>query len=90
MAEVVIKIPKDLEQEFGGVKSIFWQLAVGRVINEELERLRRLKQIVSKSKLAEKDVEELSNEVTGNVGDGGGDELPVAGEARVDDDRTES
>lgn len=50
MAEVVIKIPKDLEQEFGGVKSIFWQLAVGRVINEELERLRRLKQIVSKSK----------------------------------------
>ena len=63
MAEVVIKIPKDLEQEFGGVKSIFWQLAVGRVINEELERLRKLKQIVSKSELTEKDVEELSNEV---------------------------
>ena len=63
MTEVVVKIPADLEQEFGGVKSIFWQLAVGRVINEELERLRRLKQIVSKSKLTEKDVEELSNEV---------------------------
>ena len=63
MGEVVIKIPKDLEQEFGGVKPIFWQLVVGRVINEELERLRKLKQIVSKSELTEKDVEELSNEV---------------------------
>jgi len=63
MAEVVIKIPVDLEQEFEGVEPIFWQLAVDKAINEELARLRRLKEIVSKSRLTEKDVEELSNEV---------------------------
>jgi hypothetical protein len=65
MPEVVIKIPKDLEAEFGNVKPIFWQLIVDRSINAELERLRALKKIVSKSRLTEKDVAELSDKVNG-------------------------
>ena len=61
MPEVVIKIPKDLEEEFGSVKPIFWQIIVDRSINAELERLRDLKKIVSRSKLTEEDVTELSD-----------------------------
>ncbi|ODS38077.1 MAG: hypothetical protein A7316_08510 [Candidatus Altiarchaeales archaeon WOR_SM1_86-2] len=63
MAEVVVKIPEDLVEEFKDIKPVFWQLVVDRAINEELARLRKLKQIVSKSKLTKKDVEELSDEV---------------------------
>lgn len=63
MAEVIVKIPKDLEEDFRGVKPIFWQLAVDKTINEELRRLVKLKRIVSKSKLTDKDVEELTEEV---------------------------
>jgi hypothetical protein len=33
MVKVVVRIPKDLEEEFGGVKPIFWQLIVDRSIN---------------------------------------------------------
>jgi hypothetical protein len=61
MADVFIRIPKDLEREFGDVKPIFWQLIVDRTVNEELVRLKALKQIVSRSRLTEKDVEELSD-----------------------------
>ena len=63
MAEVVVKIPEDLTEEFKDVKPVFWQLIVDRTINEELTRLKRLKQIVSRSKLTKKDVGELSDEV---------------------------
>lgn len=63
MAEVVVRIPKDLEEEFKGVRPIFWQLAVDKAINEELKRLVKLKRGLSKSKLTEKAVEELSDEI---------------------------
>ncbi len=63
MQEVIVKIPRDLEEGFKEVKPIFWQLVVDRAINEELKRLVELKRIVSKSKLTEKDVEELTDEV---------------------------
>jgi len=55
MAEVVVKIPDDLTEEFKDVKPVFWQLIVDRTINEELARLRMLKQVVSRSKLTKKD-----------------------------------
>lgn len=61
MSEVCVRIPKDLEREFGGVKPVFWQIIVDRAVNEELERLRQLKKIVSRSKLTAKDIEELSD-----------------------------
>lgn len=64
MPEVVVKIPKDLEEEFGGAKPIFWQLVVDKAINRELAKLNALKKKVSKSKLAEEDVKELSDEVS--------------------------
>lgn len=64
MPEVVIKIPDDLQEEFKGVKPIFWQLVVDRAINRELAMLNALKRKVSKSNLTEEDARKLSDEVS--------------------------
>ena len=61
--QVVVNVPKDLEREFSDVKPVFWQIVVGRSLNRELERLREIKSIVSRSKLTEKDVMELTDKV---------------------------
>lgn len=62
MTEVVVKIPEELK-EFESIYPINWQLAVEKRLKEEFDELVRLKRIVSKSKLTEEDVEELSEEV---------------------------
>lgn len=62
MAEVVVNVPEELK-EFESISPINWQLAVEKRMKEEFEELARLKRIVSKSKLTEKDVEDLSEEV---------------------------
>jgi len=62
MPEVIVKVPEELK-EFGSISPINWQLVVEKRLKEEFEELARLKKIVSKSKLTEKDVEELSEEV---------------------------
>ena len=62
MAEVVVKVPEELK-EFESVSPINWQLIVEKRLKEEFDELVKLKRIVSKSKLTEKDVEELSEEV---------------------------
>jgi len=63
MVDVVVKIPKDLESEFEGVDPVFWQLAVNRTLNKELDRLKKLKAIVSRSKLSDEDVDDLSSKI---------------------------
>ena len=63
MAEVVVKIPEELKHDFEKISEIDVSLAVTRIVKTEIERLKRLKDIVSKSKLTEKDVQELSDNV---------------------------
>jgi hypothetical protein len=63
MAEIVVKIPEELKREMGEFPEVEWQTVAKKLLEEELERMRELKTIVSKSKLTEKDVEELSAEV---------------------------
>ncbi|MFH1510450.1 MAG: hypothetical protein ABIF10_02065 [Candidatus Woesearchaeota archaeon] len=62
MTEVSVKIPEELK-EFGSASPIDWQLAVEKKLKEEFDELIKLKAIVSKSKLTEQDVEDLSEEV---------------------------
>lgn len=63
MAELKIKIPKELEEEMEQFPGVQWQIAVRKLLKEELGRMRELKAIVAKSKLTEKDIEELSDSV---------------------------
>lgn len=62
MAELKIKIPDELNG-LTSASNIKWQLAVERKLKEELEYLAKLKRIVDKSKLTEKQAKELSDEV---------------------------
>ncbi|MBI2043770.1 hypothetical protein HYT24_00195 [Candidatus Pacearchaeota archaeon] len=62
MVEIRVKIPDELK-ELAMSKKINWQLVIARKINEELERIARAKQNVSKSKLTEEKADELSDEI---------------------------
>ena len=63
MAELRVEIPKELEDDIRGLPDIEVSMFVTRVVKGEFDRLARLKRIVAKSKLTEKDVEELSDKV---------------------------
>ncbi len=64
MAEVVIEIPQDLMLKVKQMPEIDWSLAVSRLVKQELDRLARLKRIVSKSKLTEEKALELSDKIS--------------------------
>lgn len=63
MAELKLQIPEELKEEMEQFPGVEWQVAVRKLLKEELGRMLELKTIVSKSKLTEKDVEELSDKV---------------------------
>jgi hypothetical protein len=63
MAEIVVKIPKELEEDFKKVDPLLLELAVQRLIKEKLEEFVKVERIVAKSKLTEKDALELGREV---------------------------
>ena len=65
MVEIVINLPEDLEQKS---KMTHVQLAMlaSRLVRErieELEKIERFRKSVTKSKLTEKDVEEISDKI---------------------------
>ncbi|MBU1201761.1 MAG: hypothetical protein KJ905_02910 [Nanoarchaeota archaeon] len=61
MAEITISIPRELEEEIRGLSKLRFSLIIAKMVRPELERLARLKRIVSKSEFTEKDVQELSD-----------------------------
>lgn len=63
MAEIVVRIPEELKQEMGEFPGVEWQAITRKLLKEELKRMRELKAIVSKSRLTEGDVEELSAKI---------------------------
>jgi len=64
MAEIVIKIPEDLELGMKGIPETTLSLLASRLVKEKFERLARLKRIVSKSELTEEKALELSTRVS--------------------------
>ena len=63
MAKLEVEIPEELRRDFESLSDIDVSFAMSRVLKTELERLARLKGIVSKSKLTEKDAKLLSSKV---------------------------
>ena len=63
MMEIKIEIPKELEEEIKSISKTTLSLIINKLIKEELEEMIRLKKIVSKSKMKERDVEELTNKI---------------------------
>jgi len=64
MAELVVKIPEDIGIELGNVSKKDWQLLFSRFLRRELEEIREIESIVSKSKLTEEQAKELADEVS--------------------------
>jgi len=63
MGEIKVEIPEELREEMEELPGVNWQLVVRRALKRELEEILELKRIISKSKLTEKDVEELSDKI---------------------------
>ena len=66
MEEVVLKlgVPKDLSMELGMIRPESWQLLFSRFLKRELEEIKEIDLIVSKSKATQKQVNELADEVS--------------------------
>jgi CCR4-NOT transcriptional regulation complex NOT5 subunit len=63
MAEIVVKIPKELEEDFKKIDPLLLELAVQRLIKEKLEEFVEVEKMLSKSKLTEKEALELGRKV---------------------------
>ena len=64
MAELVVKIPEDIGIELGKIPKEDWQLLFSRFLRRELEEIREIESIVSKSKLTAEQAKELADEVS--------------------------
>ena len=62
MAELKLEIPEDLEF-MRQVSKVEWSLLLNKLLMSKLEEVARLKRIVAKSNLNEKDVEEFSEKI---------------------------
>jgi len=63
MVEIVVKIPKELEEDIKKIDPLMLELAVQRLIKEKLEEFVEVKKMLSKSKLTEKEALELGRKV---------------------------
>jgi|LGVF01.1.fsa_nt_gb stage III sporulation protein SpoIIIAA len=63
MAQFIIEIPEEMKEEMEELPDLNWQLVVRRSLKRELEEVHELKRIISKSKLTEDDVKELSDKI---------------------------
>lgn len=63
MTKLEIEIPEELRRDFENLSGIDVSLAMSRVLRAELERLAKLKAVVSKSRFTEKDARSLSSKV---------------------------
>ena len=64
MGELKVVIPEDIGIELGKISKEDWQLLFSRFLRRELEEIREIESIVSKSKLTEEQAKELADEVS--------------------------
>ena len=63
MSKLEVEIPEELRRDFKDLSDMDVSLAMSRVLKAELERLAKLKGIVSKSRLTENDAKLMSSKV---------------------------
>ena len=64
MAELKVEVPEDISREFSKISDMDWQLIFSRFLKRELDRIKEIESIVSKSKATEEQVKELADEVS--------------------------
>ncbi len=67
MANMTITIPEDLKEEIKKHKEVNWSAVTRKAMEEHLRKLHIAESIASKSKLTQKDVEELDKLVKKSI-----------------------
>lgn len=63
MPEIVVPVPKELEEEFKKFDTLLLQLAIQKLIRKKFEEFAKVEKILSRSKLTEREAIELSRKV---------------------------
>lgn len=63
MANITLSIPEDLHRKMKKFSEIKWSEVARKAIQKKVQDLEMLNKLTSKSKLTEKDVEEISNKI---------------------------
>jgi len=66
MTEIKVEIPNELKF-IRHVSNVDWSLLFNKIVREELEKTAKLKEIILKSELSEKDVEELTEVINKSI-----------------------
>lgn len=63
MANITLSIPEDLHQKMKKFSEIKWSEVARKAIQRKVQDLEMLDKLTSRSKLTEKDVEEISDKI---------------------------
>lgn len=63
MTNITISVPEDLKEELKKRKEVNWSAVIRLALKEHLKRIILAETIAQKSKLTEKDVEEISRKI---------------------------
>lgn len=67
MTNMTLSIPEDLHKKMKKHSEIRWSEVVRKTISQKIEKLELMDKLSKKSKLTEKDVDEISKKVDSNV-----------------------
>ena len=67
MANITLTIPNALHEKIRSHGEIRWSEVIRQLLQKKIEQLELMNQIVNKSKLTQKDVDELSEKIDSNV-----------------------
>lgn len=67
MTNLTLAIPEELHEKMRKHSEIRWSEVVRRTISEKIEDLELMDKLTSKSKLTQKDVDELSHKINSEV-----------------------
>ena len=67
MANITLTIPNTLHEKIRSHGEIRWSEVIRQLLQKKIEQLELMNQIVNKSKLTQKDVDELSEKIDSNV-----------------------
>ena len=67
MANITLTIPNILHEKIRSHGEIRWSEVIRQLLQKKIEQLELMNQIVNKSKLTQKDVDEISEKIDSNV-----------------------
>ncbi|MDO8460672.1 MAG: hypothetical protein Q7S74_06185 [Nanoarchaeota archaeon] len=67
MANITLTVPEDLREELKKHEEVNWSGVIRKALHDHLRKIQIAEAIASKSKLTQKDIEELSRKVNKSI-----------------------